>query len=235
MFTRIAAKKSEWEDASVSMGWYGLTVALVCVRHVPGLRRLAEVEQLLEGERVRRVELERQLESAVSCPSNQQTPDLEKDLAAVRLNVAGPDLLATAYGQALVAAVEREREIQHLQTRIEKQYERRIAKQQKRIQELETERAEWVAWRDAEIIAHSALTAMRRYLQDHEQATIPIQRNGVTMGIYTLGPDGVAFSEDHGLVRLNDEELEAGRVWVCKQTGRPVIVTRQPIGKGKQT
>lgn len=195
--------------------------------------QLRQVERQLAQERTRREELERQVETAVSSTSQQHTAHLERDLAAVRLNVADPDLLSTAYGQALVAVVEREHEVQHLQTRIEKQYERRIAKQQRRIQELETERAEWAAWCEAEIIAHSALTAMRQYLRDHEQASIPIKRNGVVMRIWTIGEDAVAFSEDHGLVRLSDEEIEQGRIWVCKKNGTPIIAFRQPIGGGK--
>lgn len=196
--------------------------------------QLRQVERQLAQERTRREELERQLETvASSTEKSQQTPDLEKDLAAVCLNVAGPDLLATAYGRALLLVKEREREIQHLQTRIEKQYERRIAKQQRRIQELEAERVEWVAWREAEIIAHSRLAAMRQYLRDHEQASIPIKRNGVVMRIWTIGEDAVAFSDDHGLVRLSDEEIEQGRIWVCKKNGTPIIAFRQPIGGGK--
>lgn len=53
------------------------------------------------------------------------------------------------------------------------------------------------------------------------------------MRIWTIGEDAVAFSEDHGLIRLNDEELEQGRVWVCKKIGAPVIVTKLPIGESK--
>jgi len=62
---------------------------------------------------------------------------LATDLNAVLINVASEALLQTPYGQALQAVAEREREVAHLKTRISKQYERRIDKQQKRIEELE--------------------------------------------------------------------------------------------------
>lgn len=65
---------------------------------------------------------------------------LEKDLDAVRINTASEDLLKTAYGQALSIIKECEAEIAHLKRRISKQYERRIAKQQARIEELERQK-----------------------------------------------------------------------------------------------
>jgi hypothetical protein len=100
-----------------------------------------------------------------------------------------------------------------------------------RLQVLEAERKEWLAWKEAEIVGSGALTAMRQYLQDHEQATIPIKRGGMTVRIWGIGEDAVAFSEKHGLIRLNDEELEQGRIWVCQKIGVPVIASRLPIGE----
>jgi hypothetical protein len=105
-----------------------------------------------------------------------------------------------------------------------------IERQARRLQELEAERTEWTAWKEAEIVLHSQLTAMRQYLQQHQAVSIPIVRNGVTLKIVVLGNDGLAVSEDHGLVRLSDDELEQGRVFVARKTGVPVIVTRLPIG-----
>jgi hypothetical protein len=230
MFPRLAAKKADWEDASVSMGWYGLTVALVCVRHIPVLRQLAEVERLLEEEHARRVEMERQVEVLSSPASKAQTANLDRDLAAVRINVASAELLNTPYGQALLAVVEREREVEHLKRRIEKQYERRIAKLQTRLEALEAERTEWTQWRQAQIAGSGDLTAMRTYLQEHEEASIPIKRNGVVVKVWALGPDGVACTEGHGILRLSDEELQQGRVWVCRKLGLPIIATWLPIG-----
>jgi hypothetical protein len=201
-----------------------------------GEQRAAYLEIQLSEERARSAELERQLETG-AFPMNQPAPpfDLEKDLAAVRINTASPDLLATPYGQALLLVKEREREVQHLQTRIQKQYERRIAKLQARLRELEAERAEWTEWRQARLAGGGDLSAMRTFLQEHEEATIPIKRNGVVMKVWALGPDGVACTEDHGILRLNDEELQQGRVWVCKKLGLPIIVTRLPIGSKRDS
>lgn len=106
---------------------------------------------------------------------------------------------------------------------------------QKRIEGLEAERATWVAWKDAEVRGAGDLSAMRQYLQEHPEAAIPVKRNGVTLRIWALGPDGVACTEDHGILRLNDEELQQGRVWVCKKLGLPIIVTRLPIGSKRDS
>ncbi|SRR5258706_1998124 len=100
--------------------------------------------------------------------------------------------------------------------------------------ELETERTAWIAWKEAEIVLHTQLTAMRRYLQEHADAAIPIVRNGVTLKVVALGNDGLAVTEDHGLVRLSDDESEQGRRWVAQKTGVPVIATRLPIGEAKR-
>jgi hypothetical protein len=101
---------------------------------------------------------------------------------------------------------------------------------QKQIKHLQAERAEWVAWKEAEIVLYTQLTAMQQYLQEHPGVAIPIVRNGVTIKIVTLSNDSLAVSEDHGLVRLSDDELEQGRVFVARKTGMPVIATRQAIG-----
>ena len=60
-----------------------------------------------------------------------------------------------------------------------------------------------------------------------------IRRDEVTIRVAALGNDGLAVNEDHGLVRLSDDELELGRVWVAKKCGIPIIVTRLPIGEGQ--
>jgi hypothetical protein len=101
---------------------------------------------------------------------------------------------------------------------------------QQRVKELEAERAEWVAWKEAQIVFHAQDTAMRCYLHEHPEASIPIVRNGVTLRIVALGNDGVVISEDQGVLRLSDDELEQGRLWVAKKLGTPIIATRLPIG-----
>jgi hypothetical protein len=102
---------------------------------------------------------------------------------------------------------------------------------QTQIEHLEAERAEWIAWKEAEIVLHSQLTAMQRYLRERQDAAaIPIVRNGATIRVVALGNDALAVTEDHGLVRLSDDELEQGRIWVAQKTGVPVIATRVPIG-----
>jgi len=101
---------------------------------------------------------------------------------------------------------------------------------QEQVEALEAERAAWTAWKEAEIVFSTQLTAMRRYLQEHAEAAIPIVRNGVTLKVVALGNDSLAISEDHGLVRLSDDELEQGKLWVAQKTGVPVIAIRQPIG-----
>jgi len=101
---------------------------------------------------------------------------------------------------------------------------------QEQVEALEAERAAWTAWKEAEIVFSTQLTAMRRYLQEHAEAAIPIVRNGVMLKVVALGNDSLAVTEDHGLVRLSDDELEQGRLWVAQKTGVPVIAIRQPIG-----
>ena len=110
-----------------------------------------------------------------------------------------------------------------------------IERQARRLEELEAERAAWTAWKEAEVVLHTQLTAIRRYLQEHSDAAIPIVRHGVTLKIVALGNDSLAVSEDHGLVRLSDDELEQGRIWVAQKTGVPVIATRVPIGAKRDT
>jgi len=114
-----------------------------------------------------------------------------------------------------------------------RQVEQALVMSQKRIEELEVERAEWNAWKEAKIVFHAQDTAMRCYLQERGEASIPIQRNGVTVKVVALGNDGVAVSEDHGVIRLSDEELEQGRLWVAKKTGMPVIASRLPVGSNR--
>lgn len=111
-----------------------------------------------------------------------------------------------------------------------------IERQARRLGELEVERAEWTAWKEAEVVLHTQLTAMQRYLQQHAKASIPLLRNGVTLTIVALGNDGLAISENCGMVRLSDDELEQGRLWVAEMSGVPIIVSRQPIGakRGKK-
>jgi hypothetical protein len=99
------------------------------------LARNRELMKQLQQEQARREELECQMQGSQPQP---HAPDqLEKDLANVRVGMASTDLLNSLYGQVLLMVVEGERQISHLQTRIEKQYERRIAKQQARIAQLE--------------------------------------------------------------------------------------------------
>jgi hypothetical protein len=102
--------------------------------------RLRQVErQLAEAQkRVKELELEREAGHGSLLADPQQIEvQLANDLNAVRINVANPELYQTLYGQALLVVKEREREVQHLKTRISKQLERRLAKQQARIEELE--------------------------------------------------------------------------------------------------
>ncbi len=105
-----------------------------------------------------------------------------------------------------------------------------IERQVRRLQELEAERTEWTAWKEAETVLYSQLTAMRQYLQHYQAVPIPVVRNGVTMRVVALGNDSLAVTEDHGLVRLSDDELEQGSVFVAQKTGVPVIATHLPIG-----
>ena len=104
----------------------------------------------------------------------------------------------------------------------------------KQVEDLEAERAAWAAWKEAEIIHHTQLSAIQRYLQEHRAEAIPIVRNGVTLRITALGNNGLAVTEDHGLVRLSDDELDQGGIWVAHKRGIPLIATRVPIGGGKR-
>jgi hypothetical protein len=72
---------------------------------------------------------------------------------------------------------------------------------------------------------------MQLYLQNQPGAAIPIRRNGVTLKVTALGNSALAVTEDHGLIRLSDDELEQGRIWVAQKTGTPILATRQPIGQ----
>ena len=103
-----------------------------------------------------------------------------------------------------------------------------------RVEELEAERAEWMAWKDVQIMGSGSLSSMQQYLHDHLVTFIPVRRNGVVLHIVALGNDAVAVTEGHGLVRLNDDELEQGRIWVAKKCGQPVIATRLPIGVSRK-
>jgi hypothetical protein len=105
-----------------------------------------------------------------------------------------------------------------------------IERQARHIQELGAERAEWIAWKEAQVVFHTQLAAMQQYLHEHVGSVVPIVRNGVTLKIVALGNDGLAVSEDHGVVRLSDDELEQARLWVAQKTGVPAIATRLPIG-----
>jgi hypothetical protein len=229
--------------------------------------QLRQVERQLGEAQKRMEELECRVDHGSTLIDQQQVAaQLAKDLDAVRVGVASAELCQTLYGHALLVVKEREHEVQHLQTRISKQYERRIPKLVKRIEELEqlvtwerarreelerkgddgdilaisvlehkiklleAERAAWMAWKEAQIRGHDDLTAIRQYLQEHRATSLPIKRNGVTVKILALGQDAVAVTEDHGMIRLNDEELEQGRIWVVKKTGAPVVATRLPIG-----
>src|SRR6266702_2240333 len=71
-----------------------------------------------------------------------------------------------------------------------------IERQVRRLEELEAEQAAWTAWKEAEVVLHTQLTAIRRYLQEHSDAAIPIVRHGVTLKIVALGNDSLAVSED---------------------------------------
>ncbi len=229
---RIKQGYEHWEDYR---SWtYEQTLAEVIIygREVLAQEIAVREKSQLRQQGQRIVELERELEERRTPQREEITEQqLVKDLQAVRVNVAGAALLNTPYGQALLMVKEREKEVTHLETRIEKQYERKITKQQRRIQELEADQAEWTAWKEAETRGCGDLVAMRQYLQEHEQDTIPIKRNGITVKIMALGEDAIAVTEDHGLLRLSDEELQQGRVWVCKRKGVPVIATKLPIGE----
>ena len=229
---RIGQGIERWDDYRSWTHEQTLAEVIIYGREVltqeTAVREKSQLRQLEQ----RIMELERELEGKRTLLSEESTEhQLIKDLQAVRVNVAAPDLLTTLYGQALLLVKEREQEVSHLKTRIEKQYERKLTKQQRRIQELEAGQAEWTVWKEAKTRGCGDLVAMRQYLQEHEQDLIPIQRNGVTVRIVALGEDAVAVTESHGLLRLNDEELQQGRVWVCKRKGVPVIATRLPIGE----
>ncbi len=66
-----------------------------------------------------------------------------------------------------------------------------IERQARRLEELEAEQAAWTAWKEAEVVLHTQLTAIRRYLQEHSDAAIPIVRHGVTLKIVALGNDSL--------------------------------------------
>lgn len=104
-----------------------------------------------------------------------------------------------------------------------------------RIQRLEAEREAWIAWKEAEVRGAGDVSAIRQYLQEHEEVKIPVKRNGVIVRIWALGNDGVAMTEEHGSIRLSDEELQQGRVWAAKKLGQPIIGTWQPIGGSKSS
>lgn len=235
---RVGQGIERWDDYR---SWtYEQTLAEVIIYGREVLAQETAVKEQVQGKSQLRqlgqriVELERELEKKRTVPIEESTEhQLTKDLQAVRVNVAAPDLLTTPYGQVLLLVKEREQEVTHLKNRIEKQYERKITKQQRHIQELEAGQAEWTAWKEAEVRGHGSLTAMRQYLQDHHEASIPIKRNGVTVKILALGEDAVAVSEDHGMIRLSDEELEQGRIWVAKKVGAPLVATWLPIGESR--
>ena len=115
-----------------------------------------------------------------------------------------------------------------------RQAESEIQALRKQIGELSAGQAEWIAWKQAEVRGEGDLMAMRGYLQEHIEQSIPLKRNGVIVKIVALGDDAVAVSEDHGIIRLSDEELQQGRVWVCKKMGVPVIATWLPIGESRK-
>ena len=141
------------------------------------------------------------------------------------------------YGRSLLSEEAAVKEQKESRSKL-RQAERQLSTAQAEIKELRLQvqtltagQAEWVAWKEAEVRGSGDLSAMRAYLQEHLEESIPIERNGVTIRVDTLGNDGLAGTRDHGMIRLNDEELQQGRVWVCKKLGTPVIATRQPIGR----
>ena len=230
---RIGQGIGRWEDYRSWTDEQTLAEVIIYGREVLAQETAVQEKSQMRQLEARIAELERELEAGHS-PQGEEMADgqrLLKDLQAVRVNVVAPDLLRSPYGQALLLVKEREQEVNHLKTRIEKQYERKLAKQRQRIQELEAGQAEWKAWKEAEARGYGDLAAMRQYLQEHELEAIPIQRNGIMVKVLALGEDAVAVTEGHGLLRLNDEELQQGRVWVCKRTGVPVIATKLPLGE----
>src|SRR5436305_4785887 len=80
-----------------------------------------------------------------------------------------------------------------------RQTEHEIQELRQQVEALVADRAEWVAWKEAEVIGHSNIAAVRQYLQDHLDASIPVKRNGVVVRIDTLGNDGMAVT-DYGMI-----------------------------------
>lgn len=195
-----------------------------------GEQRLLRHIDALEQELLRMQGVTPEAEETQGSERNATRKDLLTRLRALEvenaiLQLYRPANAEAAYVQLRKADV-RIRDLEYCQ----REDELIIERQARRLEELEAERAGWIAWKEAEIVLHTQLTAMRRYLQEHSDAAIPIVRNGVTLKIVALGNDSLAVSEDHGLVRLSDDELEQGRLWVAERSGVPVIATRVPVG-----
>jgi hypothetical protein len=50
-----------------------------------------------------------------------------------------------------------------------------------------------------------------------------LKNGGMTIRVVALGNDGLAVTEDHGLVRLSDDEQEQGQAWVARKCGMPMM------------
>ncbi len=87
---------------------------------------------------------------------------------------------------------------------------------------------------DADICPWTALTPVQEYLRDHDDETIPFRRQGRTIRIGAIDNHARAVSERHGLIQLNDEEIEQCRIYVLKKLGQPVIVHRVADGEEGQ-
>ncbi len=84
---------------------------------------------------------------------------------------------------------------------------------------------------DADICPWTPLTPVQEYLRDHDE-TVPFRRQGRTIRVFAIDNHGRAVSDRHGLIRLNDEEIEQCRLYVLKKLGQPIIVTVHPVGDG---
>ncbi len=86
---------------------------------------------------------------------------------------------------------------------------------------------------DANICPWTALTPVQEYLRDHDGETVPFRRQGKTIRIGAIDNHARGVSEYHGLIRLNDEEIEQCRLYVLKKLGRPITITVHHTGDGR--
>lgn len=80
---------------------------------------------------------------------------------------------------------------------------------------------------DADICPWTMLTVVQEFLREHDDETVPFRRHSKTIQVGTIDNHAHAVSEHHGLLRLNDEEVQQCHLYVMKKLGRPVIATVQ--------